>query len=375
MSGWNARSKRLLEIIEMTYAAADDSEMSLSLFSALYDLIPFSSGIFMPVNAETLELQNGLSFNCDPACMKTYLAHYAPQDPYVQREPSAELLNRTVRLSDVIPAAELERNEFSEFMRQVPYHDALANLTGMALQPVAVFSVHRQRHERRFCADDQWILDRIGPHLANAITLRKQMNDPGQEVETGILVFGATGRALYLNTAARRMLGTIPPQALLSALPAHGSSVISLASQCFRLSRMPWTAASLLQRFTMVETAAGPVDRVAANEDPMERWSVATRKRAGAVIALLQPFRQRIDLIRRLANYGLSPRQQEVAVWALRGLSNGEIARGIFISEQTVKEHCQEIYFRVGAKTRAEFLAKVLGSRGAGSSGVIGIAR
>ncbi len=359
----------------MTYAAADDGEMCRSLFPALRNLIPFSSGIFMPVNDATLELQNGLCFDCDPVSMETYLAHYAPQDPYVQREPSAALLNRTVRLSDVIPAAELARNEFSEFMRQVPYHDALANLTGMALQPVAVISVHRQRHERRFCADEQWILDRIGPHLAHAITLRKQMNVPGQRVETGILVFGATGRALHLNTAARRMLGTAPPEALLSALPAHGSSVISLASQCFRLSRMPWTAASLLQRFTTVEAAVDPVGCRAANEDPVERWSVATRKRAGAVIALLQPFRQRIDLIRRLATYGLSPRQQEVAVWALRGLGNGEIARGIFISEQTVKEHCQEIYFRVGVKTRAEFLAKVLGSRGAGSSGVIDISR
>ena len=180
-------------------------------------------------------------------------------------------------------------------------------------------------------------------------------------------MFGGTGRALYLNTVAHRSLGTTSPQALLSVLPANGSVVINLASQCYRLSRMPLATASLLRRFAIEETASGPNECLPADEDPKERWSGATRKGAGAVIAVLQPFHQRYDLTRRLANYGLSPRQQEVAVWALRGLANGEIARRIFISEQTVREHCQEIYFRAGVRTRAELLAKVLGSSGAGS--------
>lgn len=365
MKGLRGREGLLLQIIERVYLAADDGEMVHSVFTTLRELMSFASGVFMPANANTLELQQGLCFDCRPADMDTYLAHYAPLDPFVLRQPSPVLLNQTMRFSDVITTREVARSEFSEFLRLVPYHHAIGILTGLGQQPVAVFSLHRQRDERDFSAEDLAVLDCIGPHLARAITLRCRLSDSAQQAETGILVFGATGKALYVNVVARRVLGTTPPQALLAALPAQGSGVIKLASQCFRLSRMPWTTASLLRRFAMQEAAADPIDGAQADEGPVERWSAATRQRAGAIIVVVEPFRQRLDLLRRLAHYGLSPRQCEIAVWALRGLVNGEIARQISIGEQTVKDHFQEIYSRVGVRSRTGLLAKVLGTSGA----------
>lgn len=369
MNGSHSREGLLLKIIEMAYAAADNGEMAHSVFMELRNLMSFPSGVFMPVNPDTLELQQGLCFDCSAADMETYLAHYAPLDPFVLRQPSPVLINQTMCFSDVITRSELGRSEFSEFMRQVPYHHALGILTGLAQQPVAVFSVHRHLNERDFCAEDQAILDCIGPHLARAITLRHQANDREQRAETGILVLGATGNALFLNTPARCFLGTTPPQALLAALPAQGTRVITLASQHFRISRMPWTAASLLHRFAMGETAADSINGVEPDEDPVERWSAAIRQRAESIIVVLQPFRPRVDLMRRLAKYKLSPRQSEIAVLALRGIANGDIARVIRISEQTVREHFQEIYCRVEVRTRAELLAKVLGTSSLMSTG------
>jgi len=362
MTGSHSRPQLLLKIIEMAYAAADDGEVVRSVFTALRELMSFRSGVFMPVNPDTLELQQGLCFDCSAADMETYLAHYAPLDPFVLRQPGPAVLNQTMLFSDVITSSELGRSEFSEFMRKVPYHHALGILTGLAEQPVAVFSVHRQRHERDFCADDQAILDCIGPHMARAITLRHQVNDPEQRAETGILVLGATGNALFLNTPARRFLGSTSPQLLLAALPAQGTGVITLASQQFRISRMPWAAASLLHRFGMEEAAADSIKGVKPDEGPVGRRCAAERQRAEAVIVVLQPFRSRVDLLRRLRHYGLSPRQSEIAVLALRGIANGDIAHVIHIGEQTVREHFQEIYHRVGVHTRVEFLAKVLGT-------------
>ena len=365
MSVLHGREALLLQIIEKVYGAADDDEMVHSVFAALRELMTFPSGVFLPINVNTLELQQGLCFDCHPTDMDSYLAHYAPLDPFVLRQPSPALLNQAMRFSDVITTREVARSEFSEFLRLVPYHHAIGILTGLGQQPVAVFCVHRQRHERDFCADDQAILDCIGPHLARAITLRRRLSDSAQQAETGILVFGATGEALYLNAMARRVLGTTPPQALLAALPAQGSGVINLASQCFRLNRMPWATASLLRRFAMEEAAANPIDDMQTDAGPVERWSTATRQRTGAFIVVVQPFRQRLDLLRRLAHYGLTPRQCEIAIWALRGLVNGEIANQVNIGEQTVKDHFQEIYFRTGVRSRTGLLAKVLGTRGA----------
>ena len=363
MNNLHSEELRLLEIIEMAYAAPDDEEMARTVFMALRDLLPFPSGILMPVAADTLQLQPGLCFDCDPADMCTYLTHYAPQDPFVLRQPSPVLRNQSVRFSDVVSASELGRSEFTEFMQRVPYYHALGILTAVAGQPVAVFSVHRQRHERDFNAEEQAIVDRIGPHLARAIVLRRLANDPEQRLETGIVVFGRERNALYLNTTARRFLGTTPPDAVLRALPPQGTGIVSTASRNYRVHRVPWAAASLLHRFAVEEAAADSLDRGQAG-DAVEFWSAATRGGFGgerAIILALQPFRQRVDLVQRLARHGLSPRQSAVAGGVLRGLGNGEISRQLYIAEQTVKDHLHEIYHRLGVHTRTELLIKVLG--------------
>jgi DNA-binding CsgD family transcriptional regulator len=366
MSGWHGREELLLKVIQMAYDAPDDCEMSRAVFVAMRELMSFASGVFLPVGSDTLELQPGFCFECSPADMGTYLAHYAPLDPFVLRRPGPALLNQTVRLSDVITSGELGRSEFSEFLHLVPYQFSLGILTGLAQQPMAAFGVHRQHHENDFGPDDQAVLDCVGPHLARAIALRRQLKDPAQRAETGILVFGATGRVLYLNTPAHGFLGGTRPEALLAALPKTGSGVVNLASQRFRLNCLPWAAASLLRRFALEEAAADPIDAVHPDAGALPRKSAPTRPGGrGATIVTLQPFCQRVFLTRRLAQYGLSPRQSEIAILALRGIANGEIARKICISEQTVRDHFQEIYYRVVVRSRAELLAKVLGTTGA----------
>ncbi len=359
------RDGLVMKVIDLAYAATTDGEMMQGVFTSLRDLIPFSSAVFMPANQETLDLQPGLCFDCSSADMDCYLTHYAPLDPFVLRQPSPNLLNQTVRFSDVVTCSELARSEFSDFLRQVPYHHALATLMGLAEQPVGVFSLHRQAHERNFCVGDCAILDCIAPHLARAITLRSHSSDRAERAETGILVLGSDGDVRYVNGVARHCLGKTPPQTLLAGLGNEDTSTITLGAQSFRVSRIPWTTASLLQRFAAEETAADQIVGAPADKDPIEVWRTATAQRAGASIVILRPFRQRIDLVRRLAHYGLSPRQSEIAVWALRGLANREIASRLFITEQTVKEHFQEIYSRAGVQTRTELLAKVLWTGGA----------
>lgn len=69
---------------------------------------------------------------------------------------------------------------------------------------------------------------------------------------------------------------------------------------------------------------------------------------------LLEP-----DSVRRaFAEFGLSDRQLEVLGLALRGAPGGEIARRLFISELTVRNHLHAIYERVGVSGRRELLGR-----------------
>ena len=57
----------------------------------------------------------------------------------------------------------------------------------------------------------------------------------------------------------------------------------------------------------------------------------------------------------------LTPREQEVLQYLCLGYTNGEIARGCGTSVNTVRNQLQRIYRRLGATTRAEAVALVLG--------------
>ena len=57
----------------------------------------------------------------------------------------------------------------------------------------------------------------------------------------------------------------------------------------------------------------------------------------------------------------LSEREVEVMSHIVRGLSNSEIARALFLSEKTVKNHVNHIYTKLSCATRAEAIARWFG--------------
>ncbi|HEY8479775.1 MAG TPA: response regulator transcription factor [Spirillospora sp.] len=68
------------------------------------------------------------------------------------------------------------------------------------------------------------------------------------------------------------------------------------------------------------------------------------------------------DLIRGVrrasrASLGLSAREAEVMDLIATGRSNGEIARQLFLSEKTVKNHVNRIYAKLGVSSRATAIA------------------
>jgi DNA-binding NarL/FixJ family response regulator len=57
------------------------------------------------------------------------------------------------------------------------------------------------------------------------------------------------------------------------------------------------------------------------------------------------------------AHLGLSSRESEVMDLIASGLSNGEIARDLFLSEKTVKNHVNRIYAKLGVGSRGTAIA------------------
>jgi DNA-binding NarL/FixJ family response regulator len=75
-----------------------------------------------------------------------------------------------------------------------------------------------------------------------------------------------------------------------------------------------------------------------------------------------QPARPGIDQ-EQLKKTGITQREHEVLVKMAEGLSNGEIAQALFLSESTIKSHVSSILFKLDVKRRTAAVqqAKQLG--------------
>lgn len=71
--------------------------------------------------------------------------------------------------------------------------------------------------------------------------------------------------------------------------------------------------------------------------------------------------RPRISCWRR---NGLTPREHQIAGLVLGGLSNDQIARKLYVSRHTVGDHVKAILRKIGARSKQEFIASILGRVG-----------
>ena len=183
----------------------------------------------------------------------------------------------------------------------------------------------REKCDRDFTQRDRTICNLLLPHLSHALhnlDIREALltNQDG-----GIILVEADGTPSTMNDEARRALGGRPvgviPQPSLDSEPVF----FTAEAGTFRVRTVP------------------------------------IRRGRKVKLVLLEPQPADRDLLEKLNAFGLTKRKQEVVVWAVRGLSNQEIADKLFVCEQTVKDHLQDAFEELRIHRRSELAAKLLG--------------
>ncbi|KAF0219991.1 MAG: putative GAF sensor [Geobacteraceae bacterium] len=327
-------TKDILDVIDTIYAIDDRIAMFEAFCENMGKLVPISSAAFLPATplAGNLILQNGLEFNVPEKNLRLFCTYYAPLHPFAMNGQIPELMdrchNKAISLTDVIPASRLAETEYSrDFQSLHPIFYELGGALGYHGKPVGRFGLHRTRKDRDFSKREKEIVTLLMPHFARALHEFEMKGGNGFR-KTGLIMTKADGHPLYMDNEAKRLVKGPPWKTI--PIAGHGADTASFLTE-------------------------------------EGRYHVRREAAAKSTIFLdLLPVENSLKVKSKLAGFGLSRRQEEIAWLVVLGHSNREISDRLFIAEQTVKDHIYDIFEKIGVRRRSELTAKIMGLRAEG---------
>lgn len=144
------------------------------------------------------------------------------------------------------------------------------------------------------------------------------------------------------------------------ALHAHEEGVLRLSDLLTRRERRRLAYDEAVWKPHGIDDALRvwlPAPRGRARSVYVERSARNYTDRERTLLALLRPhfarLRANAESRRRVdPRWRLTAREAEVLGWVARGATNAEIAAALFISSQTVRKHLENIFEKLGVRTR-----------------------
>ena len=150
-------------------------------------------------------------------------------------------------------------------------------------------------------------------------------------------------------------------------LHAHDEGVLRLSDLLSRRQRENLEYNELVWKPHGIDDALRmwlPAPKGRARTVYLERSGMNYTERERTLFGLLRPHLARLranaESRRRMDGIeGLTPREAEVVGCVARGMTNGEIAATLFISTHTVRKHLENIFEKLGVRTRTAAAAFV----------------
>ena len=262
---------------------------------------------------------------------------------------------RPMKISDVMGRREFRRTELYRTVygpMGVEYQMAVT----LPAAPGAVVGIALNRDRRDFGERDRAMLELLRPHLAQ---LRRDaaVRDAARLLESIVdrtlgdrgraaVAIGSGGEIAFASAGALDLLASYVPQwRRADVLPAI---VLDWRARERRRGLAP-------SRDLVID---GPEGRLLARLLP-------SAEAGGHDVMLLDDHRLGATLL-ALAGLGLSARQAEVLLQVARGRTNAQVASVLHVSPRTVQKHLENIYDRLGVRSRAAATARAVAAAGGG---------
>ncbi len=324
-------------------AMGDLAELRHGVLPLLRELIPADMASYNEISRDPLDAfvigePHGSLGRVTPARRQRF-AELVWQNPLAAHfattgDPSA------LRMSDFIGLRALRRLELYDlFYRETGTEYQIAFTVPSEGRLIGVTLSRRQPHD--FSAEDRDLLEKVRRLFA---PLHRSLFDRDRlHAVLGALDDGDDDAVAPLAVLLVHSSGA------LEAAHGHAERLLrAIAAERAPLERLhDWICTQRLRR-----GAASPVAPLVITLRTRELLARYVHGRPGALdaIALHASPRPTLDVLGAL---GLTPRQASVLQLLWEGASNAEIALALSLSEHTVRHHLEEIYRRLGVRSRA----------------------
>jgi DNA-binding CsgD family transcriptional regulator len=79
----------------------------------------------------------------------------------------------------------------------------------------------------------------------------------------------------------------------------------------------------------------------------------------GEIVIVVEPAGSKEIAWLHTATYGLSPREEEVVEFVVRGASTRQISQALYVTEDTVQKHLQNVFEKVGVRSRRALVKRL----------------
>jgi DNA-binding CsgD family transcriptional regulator len=363
-------TQKLLQSIQQIYTCHDLDTFPIEALKVIDRLVPSNPPLFTLTNTRTgkLYLRYLSNFSGFSPELMDVIERVLSQDrethPIAQNMP--QTLHGVYKLSDFISQPELHQREglYQQFLRPIGVEDQIIfflpdNNPGqwgeLAQANTTLTGFILSRPDCSFVERDRLILNLLRPHLfqaySNAQNFR-QLNQNACQLQQSLDYLGT----IVLNAEGRVI--SIAPQAIIWL-----ETYFAKSSCCTYLPDHLWSwvkhqVDGLVQKSDLAKVCR-PL-RIQQNGRELTIRLVLESD----VRYLLILEEQTLASFNSLELLGLSQRETEVLQWLMQGKDNKYIAAQLTIKVGTVRKHLENIYLKLGVRSRTEAISYALDKLG-----------
>ena len=331
------------ELVRLCHSGLELPALRTGVLRSLRRLMPVDAAFFATADPETLLFTSAYSEEPLAAATPLFLDNEF-RDADVNK--FTELATASTHVSSLDAATRGDRwssGRYRDIMRPAGLGDELRAALTTGQDCWGYLCLHRTDHPLGFTAAEAAIVARVGPHIAHALRQSVLLHDAvpmAADRQPGVLVLAEDLSVVATTPEADALLEQLEPAPHLP------------------LPTVVYTVAAALHR-----DRAAPSARVRAASG---QWLALHASRfagseAGNVAVVVEPCAPRATVPIRLAAYGLSRREAEVARLVLRGASTRAIAATLHISPHTVQDHLKSVFDKLGVRSRRDLVGLILG--------------